>query len=291
MADVRLALRQMHKWPGFSTAVILLLGLGIGATTAVFSLVDAILLKPVPYPEPTAARRYWPGEDPVGKQVLVPSQRVRARIVGVVDDIKYSSLREVAGPGMLEPYTQDVWPSMELMHMVLRTRADPIAAIGAARAVIHDLDPGIPLADVSTLSALTQSSMSADRFSMLVVGFFAALALILAAVGIYGVIAYSTGQRAREIAIRIALGAQRRNVFGTVLGQGLRFAGLGILFGILAALGTGRVLAGLLYGVSASDPVTLAGVALLIAVVALAASFLPARRAARTSPMEALRGD
>jgi putative ABC transport system permease protein len=126
---------------------------------------------------------------------------------------------------------------------------------------------------------------------MLVVGFFGALALVLAAVGIYGIIAFSASQRTREIAIRIALGAQRGNVFGMVLGQGLRLAALGILFGVLTALLVGRVLAGSLYGVSASDPLTLGSVALLITVVALAASFLPARRAATTAPMEALRGD
>ena len=252
---------------------------------------DVLSAQPVTVINRAMARRYWPDQDPIGKQVLVPSQRVPATIVGVVADVKYSSLHEVPGPGMFEPYTQEVWPSMELMHVVLRTKADPIAATGAARQIIHDLDAGIPLADVSTLTAITQSSMAADRFSMLVVGFFGALALILAAVGIYGVIAYSASQRTREIAIRIALGAQRGNVFGMVLGQGLRLAALGILFGVLAALGVGRVLTGLLYGVSASDPLTLASVAVLIVLVALAASILPARRAAAVAPMEALRSD
>jgi len=252
---------------------------------------DLLSAQPVAVINRAMARRYWPNEDPVGKQVLVPSQRVPATIVGIVADIKYSSLRDVPGPGMFEPYTQEVWPSMQLMHVVLRTKADPVTAIGAARRVIHDLDSGIPLAAVSTLTAVTQSSMATDRFSMLVVGFFGVLALVLAAVGIYGVIAYSAGQRTREIAIRIALGAKRSNVFGMVLGQGLRLAALGILFGVLAALGVGRVLAGLLYGVSAADPVTLASVAVLIVLVALAASILPARRAAATAPMEALRGD
>jgi predicted permease len=252
---------------------------------------DVLSAPPVIVINRAMARRYWPNEDPIGKQILVPSQRVPATIVGVVADLKYSSLRQVPGPGMFEPYTQEVWPSMELMHVVLRTKVDPATATGSARQIIHDLDAGIPLADVSTLTAVTQSSMAADRFSMLVVGFFGALAIILAAVGIYSIIAYSTGQRTREIAIRIALGAQRGNVFGMVLGQGLRLAALGISFGVLAALITGRVLAVLLYGVSAADPLTLTCVSLLITVVALAASFLPARRAAATAPMEALRGD
>ena|SRR6185312_5707340 len=237
------------------------------------------------------ARRYWPNENPIGKQVLVPSQRVPATIIGVVADVKHSSMREVPGPGMFEPYTQEVWPSMQLMHVVLRTKADPDTATGAARQIIHDLDAGVPLADVSTLTDITQRSMAANRFSMLVVGFFGVLALVLAAVGIYGIIAYSASQRTREIAIRIALGAQRGNVFGMVLGQGLRLALVGVLFGVLTTLLVGRVLAGSLYGVTASDPLTLSCVALLITVVAVAASFLPARRAAATAPMEALRGD
>lgn len=252
---------------------------------------DVLSAPPVTVINRAMARHYWPNEDPIGKQVLVPSQRVPATIIGVVADMKHSSLREVSGPGMFEPYTQEVWPSMALMHVVLRTKVDPASAIGAARHIIQDLDAGIPLADVSTLTAITQRSMAANRFSMLVVGFFGALALLLAAVGIYGIIAYSASQRTREIAIRIALGAQRGNVFGMVLGQGLRLAALGILFGVLTALLVGRVLAGSLYGVSASDPLTLGCVALLITVVALAASFLPARRAAATAPMEALRGD
>jgi putative ABC transport system permease protein len=133
--------------------------------------------------------------------------------------------------------------------------------------------------------------MATNRFSMLVVGFFGVLALVLAAVGIYGIIAYSANQRTREIAIRIALGAQRGDVFSMVLGQGLRLAALGIFFGLLTALLVGRVLAGSLYGVSASDPLTLGCVALLITIVTLAASVLPARRAASTAPMEALRSD
>jgi putative ABC transport system permease protein len=252
---------------------------------------DVLSAPPVTVINRAMAQHYWPNEDPIGKQILVPSQRVPATIIGVVADMKHSSLREVPGPGMFEPYTQEVWPSMALMHVVLRTKADPVTAIGAAREIIRDLDAGIPLADVATLTAITHRSMAANRFSMLVVGFFGALALVLAAVGIYGIIAYSASQRTREIAIRIALGAQRGNVFGMVLGQGLRLAALGILFGVLTALLVGRVLAGWLYGVSASDPLTLACVALLITMVALAASFLPARRAASTAPMEALRGD
>jgi putative ABC transport system permease protein len=235
------------------------------------------------------ARQYWPNEDPIGKQLIVPSQRVPATIVGVVADIKHSSLREVPGPEMFEPYTQNVWPSMALMQVVLRTRADPNAVIGSAREAIHELDPNVPMAKVSTLATLTSTAMAKDRFSMLLVGFFGALALFLATVGIYGVISYSVGQRTREIGIRMALGAQRGKVFGMVLRQGLKLAAFGIAIGALAALGVGRMLRGFLYGVHAADPLTFASVAIFLAVVAVAASFLPARRAAKIDPMRALR--
>ncbi len=235
------------------------------------------------------ARRYWPGEDPIGKQLLVPSQRVPATIIGVVADMKHSSLREVPGPEMFEPYTQNVWPSMALMRVVLRTKADPDDVIGSARQVIHDMDPGLPLAKLATLNTLTQAAMARDRFSMLLVAFFGGLALLLAAVGIYGVISYSVGQRTREIGIRMALGARRGSVFGMILRLGLKLAALGIFIGILGALAVGRVLTGFLYGVRFTDPWTFTCVSLFLGAVALAATYFPARRAAKIDPMRALR--
>jgi predicted permease len=235
------------------------------------------------------ARRYWPGEDPIGKRLLVPSQRVPATIIGVVADMKHSSLREVPGPEMFEPYTQNVWPSMALMRVVLRTKADPDDVIGSARQVIHDMDPGLPLAKLATLNTLTQAAMARDRFSMLLVGFFGGLALLLAAVGIYGVISYSVGQRTREIGIRMALGARRGSVFGMILRLGLKLAGLGIFIGILGALAVGRVLTGFLYGVRFTDLWTFTCVFVFLGAVALAATFFPARHAAKIDPMRALR--
>jgi predicted permease len=235
------------------------------------------------------ARRYWPGEDPIGKRLLVPSQRVPATIIGVVADMKHSSLREVPGPEMFEPYTQNVWPSMALMRVVLRTKADPDDVIGSARQVIHDMDPGLPLAKLATLNTLTQAAMARDRFSMLLVGFFGGLALLLAAIGIYGVISYSVGQRTREIGIRMALGARRGSVFGMILRLGLKLAGLGIFIGILGALAVGRVLTGFLYGVRFTDLWTFTCVFVFLGAVALAATFFPARHAAKIDPMRALR--
>jgi predicted permease len=235
------------------------------------------------------ARQYWPSEDPIGKQVLVPSQRVPATIVGIVADLKHSSLRDAPEPEMFEPYTQNVWPSLALMHVVLRTKAEPATVIGAARQAIDEIDPGLPLAKVSTLTTLTNVAMAGERFSMLLVGSFGLLAMLLAAVGVYGVMSYSVAQRMREIAIRVALGAQRRDIFSMVIGHGLRLAALGIVIGVIAALGMAKVLTGFLYGVSATDPLTFVCVSAFLAAIAAGAAFFPARRAAAVNPIDALR--
>lgn len=237
------------------------------------------------------ARRYWPGQDPLGKQLLVPSQKVPATIIGIVADMKHSSLREAPTPEMFEPYTQNVWPSMALMQVVLRTKGSPDSVIAAARQTIHDVDPAVPLANISTLAALTGDAMAADRFSMFLMVFFGVTALLLAAIGLYGVMAYTASQRSREIGIRIALGAQRGAILRMVLGDGLRLAMAGVLIGVIVALVSGRLLSGFLYGVRADDPLTLGSVALLIALIALVASFLPARRAAVIDPMQTLRAE
>jgi predicted permease len=250
---------------------------------------DVVPAPPVTVINRALARQYWPNEDPLGKQILVPSQRVPATIVGIVADIKHSSLREVPGPEMFEPYTQNVWPSLALIQVVVRTRTDPAAVIEDARKVIRQIDSGIPLAKVSTLATLTSTAMAGERFSMLLVSSFGILAVLLAAVGLYGVLSYSVAQRTREIGIRVALGAQRRDVFSMIIRYGLRLSGIGILIGIVAALGTARILTGYLYGVSASDPLTFFLVSVFLAVTALGASFFPAHRAATISPVEALR--
>jgi predicted permease len=237
------------------------------------------------------ARQYWPGENPIGRQLTVPSQRVPATVVGVVADIKHSSLREVPGPEMFEPYTQEVWPSLALMQVVLRTRADPDSAIAGARDALHSLDPDLPVAKVATLTTLTGDAMAQDRFSMRLLSVFAAMALLLAAIGIYGTISYAVGRQTREIGIRIALGAQRSHVFSDVLGRGLRLGLVGIGAGVVAALAVGRAFAGYLYGVKPWDPATYIAVALFLSVTAVLACYFPARRAASVDPMQALRSE
>jgi len=236
------------------------------------------------------AKEYWPNEDALGKKLVIPAHPDRPIfVVGIVADTKHTSLREDPTPEMFVPYTQDAWPSMAIMQVVLKSRAAPDAAISGARSAVHAIDPGLPVARVTTLSAMTDSALSRERFSMVLLGFFGAFSLLLAAVGIYGVISYSVGQQTREIGIRMALGAQRENIFRGVLGHGLRLAAVGIGLGVVAAYGVGQALTSYLYGVKAYDPLTFIGVALTLAAVAVLAGFFPARRAASIDPMQALR--
>lgn len=236
------------------------------------------------------AQEYWPNEDALGKRVVIPAHPERPIfVVGIVADTKHSSLRENPSPEMFVPFSQDAWPSMSIMQVVIKSRDAPNAVIGGARDALHAIDPGLPIARVTTLSAMTDSALSKERFSMMLLGFFGAFSLLLAAVGIYGVISYSVGQQTREIGIRMALGARRESVFRGVLGHGLRLAAVGIGLGVVAALGVGQTLTSYLYGVKAYDPVTFIAVALVLAAVAVIAGLLPARRAASIDPMQALR--
>ncbi|MFT4112539.1 ADOP family duplicated permease [Silvibacterium sp.] len=237
------------------------------------------------------AEHLWPHESALGKQVIVPSQRVPATVVGVVADVKRTSLREVPEPEMFEPYTQNVWPSMARMQVVIRTQSDPASVIGGMRVALRSLDAGLPMAKVTTLSTLESSASASERFSMLTLGFFGGLALLLAAVGIFGLVSYSVTQQTREIGIRMALGSSRSGVFQIILTRILRLAAVGAALGVVAALGVGRVLSSYLFGVKAYDPVTLCTVVLLLTGASILAGFLPARRAASIDPMTALRAE
>ncbi|MGB7754208.1 MAG: ABC transporter permease [Candidatus Acidiferrales bacterium] len=235
-------------------------------------------------------KKYWPNEGAIGRQVGPGTTRFPLlTIVGVVPDVKHTSLREETAPEMYMLYNQKPWPSMLEMRVALRTKADPASVTETVRENIHAIDPDLPLARVATLTTLVDDSMSQPRFSVLLLGSFGALALLLASIGMYGVISYSVLQRTQEIGIRMALGAQRRKVFGMVLGQGARLAGLGIAIGLVAALGVTRLMASFLYGVRPTDPLTFAGVSLLLLGIALLACYLPARRAMRVDPMVALK--
>ncbi|HKQ98110.1 MAG TPA: ABC transporter permease [Candidatus Polarisedimenticolia bacterium] len=239
------------------------------------------------------ARKFFSGEDPIGHRLMLGDydpDGAKATIVGVVADVKYSGLDETPRPTMYTTYAQggSWWPTM---YLIVRTSLPPEAQAPAVRAAIGTLDPALPVSDLQALRTLVGQSVAEPRFRATLLGMFAAVALLLAAIGIYGILTYAVGRRTREIGLRMALGAARGDVVALVLRQGMALAGAGTLIGILGALGLSRLLSGLLFGVSPADPVTFAGVAFVMVAVAFAACWIPARRAAAVDPMVALRSE
>jgi len=236
--------------------------------------------------------KYLHGESPLGQKAAIYMKSLSeneiqpSEIIGVVGNVHEMGLDAILEPAVYWPHPELV---MSAMTVLVRTSGDPLALVSAARTELQKLDPELPMAAVATMDQLLSDSLSRSRFTMLLLGIFAAVALLLAAVGIYGLIAYSVTQRTQELGIRIALGAQRRDVLRLVLAQGTRLTLLGLALGVLAALALSRLLATLLFAVTATDPLTFAGVAALLAFVALLACFLPARRATRVDPLVALR--
>lgn len=236
------------------------------------------------------AKKYWPGQDAVGKQVAPAGAAFPlATVVGVAADVKRVSIRESPPPEMFVPYTQKVWPSLLTMNVVLRTTQDPASVTASAREAIHSIDADLPLSNERMLATIVSHSMTEPVFAALLFAAFGGLALLLATIGMYGVISYSVAQRTQEIGIRMALGARPYNVFRMVLAQGTRLAALGIAIGVAAALAVTRVMNSFLYGVGATDPLTFAAVSLLLFGIALVACYIPARRAMNVHPMVALR--
>ncbi|MGH9473926.1 MAG: ADOP family duplicated permease [Terriglobales bacterium] len=253
---------------------------------------DSARSLPVAIISNATAQKYWPGQNPLGKQIAPAGAAFPlATIVGVVADVKRVSIREAPPPEMYVPYTQKVWPSLLTMDVVVRTAQDPAAIAASAREAVHAIDAGLPLSQVRTLAAIVTDSMTAPLFAALLLAAFGGLALLLATIGMYGVISYSVAQRTREIGLRMVLGAQPRNLLGQVLGQGARLAIIGIALGLAAAVATTRVMNGFLYGVGALDPLTFVVVSLLLAGTALLACYIPARRATKADPMIALRSE
>jgi putative ABC transport system permease protein len=238
------------------------------------------------------ADKYLHGENPFGQKAVIymksdaEAEKYPSEIIGVAGDVHQIGLETAPEPTVYWPHPELV---MSAMTVLVRTSSDPLVLVSAARGELQKLDPELPMAAVATMDELLADSLSRSRFTMLLLGIFAAVALLLAAVGIYGLIAYSVTQRTQELGIRIALGAQRRDVLRLVLAQGTRLTLLGLALGILAAVALSRLLATLLFGVTATDPLTFAGVAALLAFVALLACFIPARRATRVDPLVALR--
>ena len=209
-------------------------------------------------------------------------------IVGVVDDVKQTALDEKTGAQVYVPQSQMAYPGLTF---VVRTQGDALGAVSAIKQAVHAVDAGATLNDIRTMEDVVAQSLARQRFSMTLIGTFAALALLLAGVGLYGVLALIVGQRRREIGVRLALGATRADVVRMILGEGARVVAFGLVAGIAGALAVMRVLGALLYGVSTTDPLTFACASAFVAAVALVATYVPARRAARVDPRTALMAD
>ncbi len=234
----------------------------------------------------TMARRYWPGGDALGRRLKLTKDWLV--IVGVAKDVKNRSFNEARQPFLYLPLLQDYRSNMIL---VARTAVEPEKMFQPVRAEVAALDPEIPLFDAKTLEEHVGISLFLQRMAATLLSIFGLLALSLAAIGLYGVMAYSVSQRTRELGIRISVGAERRDIFKLILGQGLALSIVGLLGGLVAALAVTRLTANLLYGVSATDPVTFIVIAVLLLCVTLMACYIPARRATRVDPMIALRAE
>ncbi len=234
------------------------------------------------------ARESWPNEDPIGKRVTINMlmKNVPSEIIGIVGNVKHQGLDTTPG-------AMSYWPHPELaynaMDLVIRTYSDPKGVVGAVRNEVHQMDPDQPLSNIATMEELMSKSMAQRRFSMFLLSTFAALALLLAAVGVYGVMAYSVAQRTQEIGIRIALGAQHQDVLRMVVAEGLRLAVAGVAIGLAGATALSRVMESFLFGVGERDALTFFSVAALLLATALLACYIPARRATAVDPMVALR--
>ena len=239
----------------------------------------------------SVARRYWPGEDALGKRVAPPWDSPWMTIVGVVPDTRQDSLRDTSRTSVYVPWAQSTLRYTSEMWVVVRTKREPAPFATALRSAVRDIDRTVAVSDVRTMEAVVSDSVRKARFTMLLVAAFAAAALLLGSIGIYGVMSYLVGQRTQEMGIRIALGSTAGGVIGLVVGRAIRLASLGAVIGLAAALITTRWLGALLYGVSALDPVTFIATALLFLLVAAAASYGPAWRATRVDPVRALRAE
>jgi predicted permease len=242
----------------------------------------------------SAALRHFPGEDPMGKFIVLGwgrgegQPKVGGEVVGIVGDVKERGLAEEKPPELYVPYAQ---VPIETMDVVLRTQVSPRALVPAVEKIVHEIDPELPVARVATLDEVVARSISEPRFYMVLLGAFAAMAVFLAALGIFGVLSYSVVQRSREIGIRVALGAHPSDVLRMVLGHAATLAVAGVLAGLAGALALSRAIGSLLFELSPTDPLTLGSMAVLLGLVALVASYLPARRATRVDPLIALRSE
>jgi putative ABC transport system permease protein len=249
----------------------------------------------------TLARRQWPAENPIGKRVTMDDPRDNSRaprwmtVVGVVKDVKQNSWTDAPANEIYLPFQQGggfyagTAGHFSSMSIVVRTTVDPQTLATAAQEAVRSINRNLPVSGVVTMEQVVSDAIWQQRFNLQLIGLFASLALTLAAIGLYGVMSYSVAQRTREVGLRMALGAQRRDVVRLVVGQGMKLAVLGLGLGLAASVALTRLMRQLLFGVSATDVPTFALVTGSLAFVALLACLIPARRATRVDPMIALR--
>ena len=241
--------------------------------------------------EKAFARQYFPNQNPLGKHFSDPQEDNEALvglqpgylIVGIAGDAKYNSLRREIKPTMYMPLVNN--PA----HFELRSAADPLVLVKLVHGIVSSVDDNLPLFDVRTQAEQIDQTLFLDRLMARISSAFALLALVLACIGLYGLLSYEVARRTRELGIRMALGAQRRDLLRLVVSQGILLVLIGATIGIAAAIGVTRFISKILYGVHADDPLTFAGLAILLTLVALTACYIPARRAPRVDPMVALR--
>jgi putative ABC transport system permease protein len=244
-------------------------------------------------------KKYFRNEDPLGKLVTYGithdtaadgkgAATVKGRIVGVVGDVKQQDLASPVYPSTYAPF--NTW-ALGAFAVLVRTDADPRVVEGRVKSIVRELDPNLPIFGLTTLQQAVSDSVSQPRFYMVLLGAFAAIALLLAALGIYGVISYAVSQRTRELGIRVALGATREKIIRLVIAEGVWLAGAGVVLGVFASLALTRALASLLFGVGKLDPFALAAAPVVLMAAALLGCYLPARRAAKVDPVIAMRND
>jgi putative ABC transport system permease protein len=236
------------------------------------------------------AQKYFPGEDPLGKHLQETPTSPSLEIIGIVRHVEHYKLdaQNAAQPQFYTNFNQQ--PSGRI-NLLVRTEVEPLSLTAAIRAQLAALNKDQAIYNVRTMEQSIAQSIAPRRFSMLLLAVFALVALVLASLGIYGLLSYTVAQRAREIGVRMALGAQSRDVLKLVIGQGMKLVFVGVALGLVASIALTRTIKNLLFSVSANDPLTLAALALLLIAVALLACFVPARRATKVDPMTALRNE
>jgi putative ABC transport system permease protein len=238
----------------------------------------------------TMAMTFWPNQNPIGRRVRPSGAKAWSTIVGMVDDVKNAGLDRPAGTEVYLPYRQPGGSGSSDMYVVMRTQAgDPRSLAGVVREKLNELDPSLPLADVRLMEDVLSRAQARPRFLTLLLSLFSGVALAIATVGIYGVVSYSVARRTKEFGLRMVLGAQGGDVLGLVMKQGAGMILIGVALGLVLAFTFTRLMASLLFGVTATDLPTFASVTVVLFVVALVACYVPARRATRVDPIHTLR--